>query len=200
MVQPNDLAITSDGRLYLSGQNFTNDNKVGDGDLWLCSPDGKATRLGVFGRTNGVEVSPDEKTLYLSEAFNKGGKVVSNVVWQFDLDANTGEIANKRLFVDFAKLDGTQAIDVDGMRTDNSGNLFVARNGAGKIAKFSPKGILLANIALSFKGVTNLEFGGPDGKTMFAVGACADNAKKGCVDSFVNDVAGRAFTMLNATP
>jgi sugar lactone lactonase YvrE len=43
-----------------------------------------------MGRTNGIELSPDEKTLYVSEAFNREFIPVSNVVWQFDVDILTG--------------------------------------------------------------------------------------------------------------
>jgi sugar lactone lactonase YvrE len=49
-----------------------------------------AARLLRMGRTNGIELSPDEKTLYISEAFNREFIPVSNVVWQFDVDILTG--------------------------------------------------------------------------------------------------------------
>src|SRR6185312_9322242 len=87
-LQPNDLAIAvKSGFVYLSGQNFTADTKIGDGDLWLCTSKGKTTRLGQFGRTNGIEVSPDERTLYLSEAFNVNGTVISNKILKFDINS-----------------------------------------------------------------------------------------------------------------
>ncbi|KAJ1675599.1 hypothetical protein EV182_000963, partial [Spiromyces aspiralis] len=127
MLQPNDLAIAySNNRIFLSGMNYTATSSVGDGDLWTCLPGdgGKATLLGKFYRTNGIEVSPDEKTLYLSEAQNKDGTVISNVIWKFDLDAPSGSVSNKQLFVDFGKLDNTAATDVDGMRCDSRGNLY----------------------------------------------------------------------------
>ncbi|CAG8492115.1 1373_t:CDS:2 [Paraglomus occultum] len=198
-LQPNDLAIAAkSGFVYLSGQNFTTDTKIGDGDLWLCTANGKTTRLGQFGRTNGIEVSPDERTLYLSEAFNVNGTVVSNKILKFDIDRATGHVRNKQIFADFKKIDGTQAIDIDGMRTDKDGNLFVTRNGGGQVVKFSPTGKVLLKIKLSNKSVSNLEFGGKDGKTLFMVGACDADATKGCVDTFRNNpVEGRAFALLN---
>ncbi|CAG8644129.1 14079_t:CDS:2, partial [Ambispora leptoticha] len=186
MVQPNDLAVTTSGRVYLSGQRFTNDTKIGDGDLWLC--DGKSTkaiRLGVFGRTNGIEVSPDEKYLYLSEAFNKNGIVISNKILRFKLDQETGmTIGKPDIFVDFAKLDQTQNIDIDGMRTDIRGNLYVTRNGGGEVKQFSPTGKLLATIKTSMRYVTNLEFGGQNGTDLYIVGKCECENPAGCVDVF----------------
>ncbi|KAJ1900482.1 hypothetical protein LPJ66_001437 [Kickxella alabastrina] len=200
MLQPNDLAIAhSTGRLFLSGMRFKANSVVGDGDLWTCDSNGVATKLGTFHRTNGIEVSPDEKTLYVSESINKGDKVVSNVILAFDLDADKGTIRNKRKLVDFGQLDGSGANDVDGMRADEQGNLYVARWGAGRIAKVSPAGKLLAYIKLpSIAEVTNLELAGPNGKDLFAVGACKADPSKGCVDTYSVPVGGRAFKSLQA--
>ncbi|KAJ1801904.1 hypothetical protein LPJ56_006322 [Coemansia sp. RSA 2599] len=177
---------------------FTPDTAVGDGDLWTCSAGGTAKKLGSFRRTNGIELSPDEKTLYLSEASNVGGKVVSNLVLAFDVDVRTGEISRKRVFADFGSLDGSGANDVDGMRADAHGNLYVARWGAGKIAKLSPAGALVAYIRLpGIDQVTNLELAGPHGRDLFAVGACKSNPAKGCIDRYTVPVEGRAFSNLH---
>ncbi|KAJ1666028.1 hypothetical protein IW140_000548 [Coemansia sp. RSA 1813] len=198
ILQPNDLAIApSTGRLFLSGMKYTADSVIGDGDLWTCDSKGTAKKLGDFYRTNGIEVSPDEKTLYLSEAANKGSVVVSNVIYAFDLDPKEGTISNKRTFADFAKLDNTAATDIDGMRTDTLGNLYVTRNGLGKVAKLSPSGELLAYIeAASITGVGNLEFAGPEGKDLYIVGACTADATKGCVDKYASEATGNAFNKL----
>ncbi|KAJ2855893.1 hypothetical protein J3B02_001914 [Coemansia erecta] len=199
MLQPNDLAIAhSTQRLFLSGMRFTPNSVVGDGDLWTCDASGKARKLGSFHRTNGIELSPDEKTLYLSEASNRGGKVVSNAILAFDVDVHRGEISRGRVFVDFESLDGSGTDDIDGMRADAHGNLYVARWGAGKIAKLSPAGALVAYIHLSsIDQVTNLELAGPQGKDLFAVGACKSNPKKGCIDRYAVAVEGRAFSKLH---
>ncbi|KAJ1993096.1 hypothetical protein GGI25_002982 [Coemansia spiralis] len=201
ILQPNDLAIAhSTGRLFLSGMKYTSDSVIGDGDLWTCDSAGTATRLGLFYRTNGIEVSPDEKVLYLSEAKNQGGSVVSNVIHAFDLDAKKGSISNGRILVDFAQLDNSAKIDIDGIRVDVLGNLYVARAGAGKVAKISPSGKLLAYIELeSIVGVTSLEFAGPEGKDLFIVGACTADPTKGCVEKYSGDTKGNTFAKLNSS-
>ncbi|KAJ2470209.1 hypothetical protein GGI02_000224 [Coemansia sp. RSA 2322] len=200
MLQPNDLAIAhSTARLFLSGMRFSPDSVVGDGDLWTCDAKGTATKLGSFYRTNGIEVSPDERTLYLSEATNRAGKVVSNVIHAFDLDSSSGTIANGRVLVDFALLDNSASYDVDGMRVDVNGNLYVCRWGAGTIAKISPAGTLLAYVRLAtIAKVTNLEFAGPVGRDLYAVGACKDDPTKGCVDRYLDAAQGRAFCALQS--
>ena len=64
MNQPNDLAIAPDGTLYASDPNWGKST----GQLWKIGTDGKVTKLaGDMGTTNGIEVSPDGKTLYVNE-------------------------------------------------------------------------------------------------------------------------------------
>ncbi|KAJ2223992.1 hypothetical protein H4R99_007112 [Coemansia sp. RSA 1722] len=198
MLQPNDIAIAPlSGRIFLSGMNWTSDSVVGNGDLWTCDSSGLAKRLGTFMRTNGVEVSPDEKTLYLSEATNAAGSVVSNVVLAFDLDSSSGDISNQRTFVDFGALDATAATDIDGMRTDVDGNLYVTRNGLGQVAVFTPAGELSAYInATSIDYVSNLEFGGSSGTDLYLIGRCKEDETKGCADVYSGSTVGRAFNDL----
>ncbi|KAJ2720723.1 hypothetical protein GGI07_004450 [Coemansia sp. Benny D115] len=195
MLQPNDIAIAaSSGRIFLSGMNWTSDSAEGDGDLWTCSSMGVATKLGSFMRTNGVEVSPDEKTLYLSESANSGGAVISNTILAFDLDPASGSVSNKRIFADFGKLDNTASTDIDGMRTDVDGNLYVTRNGLGQVAVFAPSGELSAYInTTSIDFVSNLEFGGANGSDLFLVGRCKSDDTKGCAEVYHGTTQGRAF-------
>lgn len=76
--------------------------------------------------------------------------------------------------------------DIDGLRTDTEGNLFVARILKGTIAVLSPQGKLKREIALKAKEPTNLAFGGPDGKTVFVT-----QRQGGFVESFRTDHPGR---------
>lgn len=61
MVEPNDLALSKQGWVYVSGQRWSDDTTFGDGGVWLCKGPGKAQQLFLIGRTNGIELSPDEK-------------------------------------------------------------------------------------------------------------------------------------------
>ena len=64
------------------------------------------------------------------------------------------------------------------MRADSQGNLYVSRNGAGKVVAFSPAGNIIQTIPTSFTFNANLEFGGVDGKTLYTVGRCGINTRK----------------------
>ena len=150
MNQPNDIAIDSKDRLYASDPNW----KAGTGRIWRVDIDGKMNVLeDNMGTTNGIEVSPDEKTLYVNES-------VQRKVWAYDLSTN-GAISNKRLLIEFLDF------GMDGMRCDVDGNLYIARYGKGVVAKVSPKGELLKEITLLGKNASNIAFGGPDGRTAY---------------------------------
>jgi len=147
--QPNDLAICCGDRMFASDPNW----KESTGQLWKVE-NGKFQLLAKdMGTTNGVEVSPDAKTLYVNESVQRN-------IWAFDLDSE-GNISNKRLFHQF------DDFGMDGMRCDVDGNLYVTRHGKGTVAKLSPEGKLLLEVKLKGKKPSNIAFGGSDGKTAY---------------------------------
>ncbi|KAJ1980689.1 hypothetical protein H4R34_002367 [Dimargaris verticillata] len=201
MLQPNDLAVTSKGAVYTSGMNYTATTEVGSGDLWWCSPTGEALILDRLERTNGIEVSPGNKYLYLSEAKNREGAVTANTIWRYEIDPVTGvrmenNVPVKQQVIDFAQIDDP-AVDIDGMRCDAKGNLYVTRNGRGEVAVFDPNYKLITVIDTKIKAVKNLEFGGTDGKTLYMVGNCDDDNTKGCASTWQGEAAGLEWTLLN---
>ena len=154
MNQPNDLAIDGDGNLYASDPNWG----ASTGQLWRISNKGVVTNLSVeMGTTNGVEVSPDGKKLYVNESVQRN-------VWQFDLSKD-GKVSNKTLLKKF------DDFGFDGMRCDVKGNLYITRHGKGTVVVLSPKGKILREIDVLGKHPTNLAFGGSDGKTVFVTEA-----------------------------
>jgi gluconolactonase len=104
-------------------------------------------------RTNGMMLSRDEKTLYLTN----GGTLVA-----FDVLPD-GTTANRR---EFAKLQGGSG---DGMAIDAAGRLYVTAADAG-IQVFSAEGKYLGTIPLP-RSVSSVAFGGPDKKILYAKGA-----------------------------
>ncbi|KAK2793824.1 hypothetical protein FQN50_009979 [Emmonsiellopsis sp. PD_5] len=206
MLQPNDIAVSShrDCLIYLSGQNYTSDTVAGThGDLWTCDG-GKATQFDPailkkanIHRTNGIEASPDGTSLYVTSVKNVAGETKEHRIFKFALDKKTGALLHEdpKLFFE-ATLPATS--DLDGMRTDVDGNLYATFNGEGKIVKISPKGNVLQTILIKgVKGPSNLELGGEDGKTLFAIGKCEADVNVGCAASIQVGTAGRAFTQLN---
>lgn len=169
MHQPNDIAIAPDDTLYASDPRWAGD----DGQLWRIDPDGSTHLLEAgMGTTNGIEVSPDGRTLYVNES-------VQRRVWAYDIGAG-GALSGKRLFVAFADH------GLDGMRCDAAGNLYIARYGAGTVAVVSPQGNLLREVRLRGVRPTNLAFGGEDGRTVFVT-----LQDRGAIESFRADWPGR---------
>lgn len=149
-----------------------------------------------LGRTNGIELSVDETRLYVSESHNRGGTPYIQRIWVYDV--NNELISNKQLFADFALIDNSVSVDIDGMRTDMLGNLYVTRNGGRSVTIFNPSGTVTGTIGLNFARPTNLEFGGPHGTTLFIVGSCEQDwpGYLGCVDQIQMTTPGRAWTNL----
>ena len=168
--QPNDLAICCNDRMFASDPNW----KESTGQLWRIE-NGQFHLLSKdMGTTNGIEVSPDEKTLYVNES-------VQRSVWAFDLDT-LGNISNKKLFYQF------DDFGMDGMRCDIEGNLYITRYGKGTVAKLSPEGKLLLEIQMKGKKPSNITFGGKDGKTAFVT-----LQDRGYIETFRVEKAGNSF-------
>jgi sugar lactone lactonase YvrE len=170
MSQPNDIAIDSKDRIYASDPNW----KEKTGRFWRVDTDGKIMVLDSLGTANGIEVSPDEKTLYV----NAGREI-----WAYDL-SDAGGISNKRRLIEFPDF------GVDGMRCDVKGNIYIARFGKGTVAKISPKGYIVKEVTLAGKKPTNVAFGGKDGRTVYVT--LMDN---GNLESFRVDDPGREWQM-----
>ncbi|KAJ1561889.1 hypothetical protein HK096_002958, partial [Nowakowskiella sp. JEL0078] len=196
----NDLAVDfSNQRVYLSGQAFNSDTVPADGEVWMCTKNGTAFKLSdstsILGRTNGIELSLDGNILYVSEAINSQYTPVSNKIISFNLNKDGTLIkASRRVFFDFAS-DNSSNIDIDGMRMDVQGNLFVTRNGRGEIAMISPSGKLIRKIStVGTQYPTNIEI---SNFTAIVVGRCGNanyGTGVGCIESFSVPYVGRAFS------
>ena len=150
MNQPNDLAIAPNQTLYASDPNW----KKNTGQLWRIDRDGKTTLLAAkMGTTNGIDVSPDGKTLYVNESIQRN-------VWAFSIQED-GSLADKRLLKKF------DDFGFDGMRCDAKGNLYITRYGKGTVVVLSPKGEIVREFGVLGKQPSNLCFGGPDGRTLY---------------------------------
>jgi gluconolactonase len=151
---PNDVTVAANGTVYFTDPNFQRANR----------PDQMSGKTGVFRITNGVialiddtirqpngiELSPDGKTLYVGG--NASGKIYQYPV---NADGSTGPRG------DFASLGGT-----DGGTVDCAGNVYQTTYGDGKVHVFSPAGQPLGTISVG-RTATNVAFGGPDRTTLY---------------------------------
>jgi len=166
--QPNDLAISPSGILFASDPNW----EMGTGQLWRVDKDGFHLLEEEMGTTNGIEVSPNGKYLYVNES-------VQRRIWRYDLD-ELGNVSEKMLFYQF------EDHGLDGMRCDQKGNLYVCRYDAGKVIVLSANGNVIRQVTLTGKKPSNIAFGGKEGKQCFVT-----LADRGCFESFYAEFPGR---------
>lgn len=167
--QPNDICISKKGIVFASDPNWQKQS----GQLWRIGTDRKAVLLKAdMGTTNGICLSPDNKTLYVNESIQRR-------IWAFDVDEK-GNISNQRIFSLF------DDFGFDGMKCDVKGNLYVTRYGKGTVAIISPGGKLIQEVQLKGKDVSNITFGGKDYRTCFVT----LQDRKG-MEKFRTDIPGR---------
>lgn len=162
MHQPNDIAVSRAGFVYATDPDWSS----GGGQLWMLNPEGEFTLLeGNMGTTNGIELSPDERRLYVNES-------VQRRVYVYDV-AEDGGIGNKRLLIEFPDH------GLDGMAVDSAGNLYIARYGAGEILVVSPEGERMREIRLRGRFPTNIVLDEARGRAFVTM------QRRGNVESFL---------------
>ncbi len=112
---------------------------------------------------NGIGISPDQKTLYVSET-------VGNSILKFRVN-NDGSLSDRANFALLNLLTPNKNdswwLGPDSMKIDGKGNLYVAQWFGGKILKISPDGRLLHEFRIAAgDGTTNVAFG-PDGNELY---------------------------------
>ena len=142
--RPNDLIASRQGTVY-----FTS------GGAFSINPAGTVSPLGTGLRTNGIMLSRDEKTLYITNG---------PVVVAFDVQPD-GMVRNQR---DFAKLEAGGA--GDGMAIDAAGRLYVTSQPGVQV--FSSDGKYLGLIPTP-RAVASVAFSGPGKRNLYVTGAGA---------------------------
>ncbi len=137
----NDLIADKKGGVY-----FTTNTGSG---VFYITPKGDVVGIGEKIRSNGINLSPDQKTLYVTNG---------PVIMAYDVQPD-GSVKNQR---EFGKLEGGG--NGDGMAVDAMGRIFDTANG---IQVFSPDGKYLGMIPTP-RTVISVAFSGPGKKTLYA--------------------------------
>ncbi|MBA3349856.1 MAG: SMP-30/gluconolactonase/LRE family protein, partial [Actinobacteria bacterium] len=126
----NDGKCDRAGRFWAGTMAF--DQAPGAGALYRLDGDRSVERMisGVS-ISNGLCWSADDRHLYYIDSPTQGVDV-------FDFDASSGEVANRRRFIDIPEEAGLP----DGMTIDEEGFLWVALYGTGAVRRYSPEGEL----------------------------------------------------------
>lgn len=157
LVRPNDLVIDRKGGIYFTDplgnpqQRFREPPPGRKPLLFYIRPDGTLMSLTEeVTNPNGVQLSPDEKTLYATNG---------QTILRFDVQPDGG-ITNGRVF---AQSGG------DGLAIDTEGRLYSAVGGVQGIRVFAPDGKDLGTIPVGTRP-QSVGFAGPDKRTLYIVG------------------------------
>ena len=147
----NDVVVDRKGRIYVT--------VPGAGSIYLLDSDGGNPRPVISGLKgpNGLMLSLDEKTLYVSE-------YKEQKLHAFDVDPKNGNASNQRLFT---QVEIPSDYGCDGMTVDHLGNLYCA--GPYAVRVWNPQGKLLETIAVP-ESPTNCAFAGPGSNMLYITG------------------------------
>jgi sugar lactone lactonase YvrE len=99
--------------------------------------------------SNALAWSPDSRTMYYADSFEYA-------VWAFDFDPATGDIANRRVFIDTRPTGGLP----DGATVDADGCYWVTLPRIGKVSRYDPAGNLMETVLVPTTIPTCVGFGG----------------------------------------
>ncbi|QAU11898.1 SMP-30/gluconolactonase/LRE family protein [Halorubrum sp. BOL3-1] len=155
----NDVVADPEGRVFAG----TMPGADALGDVYRIDTDGSA-RVVVEGVDipNGMGFSGDGTTFYLTES-------EARRIDAFDYDYVTGEIANRRSFVETPPGDGVP----DGLTVDAEDHLWSARWDGGRAVRYDPTGSAVAAIELPARKVASLAFAGPSRDALYLTTALA---------------------------
>ncbi|MCA9145928.1 MAG: SMP-30/gluconolactonase/LRE family protein [Planctomycetales bacterium] len=148
-IRPNDLVVDSQGGVYYT--------LTGQGQVVYITPAGQQiVAVEGIATPNGLILSPDEQTLYVSA-------YVPKQIWAYDVAAD-GKTVNGR---QFAEMDAGPDKGADGMAIDRAGNVYCA--GPAHIWIWSPSGKLLDKIETPTRPI-NCTFGDADLRSLYITG------------------------------
>jgi gluconolactonase len=155
----NDIVVTANGGAYATvfGPYQGSPSTVAGKILYMAPGSQKWVQVADdLNYANGIGVSPDQKTLYVSET-------VGNCILKFAVRAD-GSLSDRANFALLNLLvpnkNTSWWLGPDSMKLDSKGDLYVAQWFGGKILKLSPAGKLLHVFPIAAgDGTTNIAFG-----------------------------------------
>jgi L-arabinonolactonase len=144
----NDGKCDRRGRFFAGGMD--DKEELGICGLWRLDTDLSVTQVdsGII-CSNGPCWSPDDKTFYFADTFQKE-------MWAYDYDLATGELSNRRVFRDLRRDAGF----ADGSTVDAEGFVWNARVIAGELVRYAPDGTVDRVIGMPVRNITSVMFGG----------------------------------------
>jgi len=150
----NDGRCDPAGRFWAGTMRDPMDHSLREGALYRLGTGRRVTRmLDGIGTSNGMAFSPDGRTFYLADTNPN-----VQTIWAFNFDAETGAIANRRVFATTHDELGRP----DGACCDEEGCYWSASVYGWCVLRYAPDGRVIQRIPVPVEKPSMVAFGGPD--------------------------------------
>jgi sugar lactone lactonase YvrE len=194
----NDGRCDASGRLWVGTMVMDMSLASAQGGLYCLDERGlSGPHVSGLLTPNGLGMSPDGQTLYLSDSHPKVQKI-----WSFDLALDSGALTHRRLFVDMNEWPGRP----DGAAVDVQGRYWICGNDAGQIHVFDASGQWCQSVHVPMPKPSMCAFGGPNLDQIFVTSiippqtAGAARGHSGSVIALHSEVAGMAEPIFSRFP
>lgn len=155
----NDGRTDRQGRFWIGSLHDPETEPTGS--LWRLDADHSCNmQADGIHASNGTAFSPDGRRGYHADSR-------TGVVWSFDVDIDSGELSNRKPFIELERREGVP----DGATVDVDGCYWLTHAGGWRIARYTPDGRVDRVIPMPVEIPTCLAFGGSDGRTLFVTTA-----------------------------
>lgn len=144
---PNDLVIARNGTIYFTDPNGY-DGSAPNGTIYRIAGGKTSVFSAEITGPNGIVLSPDEKTLYVSHNINADTAKIER--WPLNPDGTHGAMS---------ELTVIKPCVADGMAVDKEGAMWLTCYSFGMAYRISAEGKTLASISTEQKALTNVVFG-----------------------------------------
>jgi sugar lactone lactonase YvrE len=146
----NDGKPDRQGRFWAGSMDDS--EKSASGGLYRLTPDLGCRRMvdGII-CSNSLCWSADSRVMYYADSYR-------HAIWAFDFDPGSGDVGNRRVFVEIPTADGVP----DGATVDAEGGVWVAQWDGWRVTRYDPQGRIERVVRLPVQKPTCPMFGGPD--------------------------------------
>ena len=162
----NDAKADSTGALSAGSLNQDDESRSDGCLLRIDAGAGTAVVMDAgYQVANGPAIHPGGRWMLLNDSGRR-------TVYAFDLDAELGTLANRRVWKVLSDAEGYP----DGMTFDAEGGLWLAHWGVGCVSRYAETGELLRRIQLPTSHITNVRLPDPGAR-----GACISGSRHGTI-------------------
>lgn len=179
----NEVRCDPQGRAWMG---YMNDRtRAAEGLLYRLDKGGFTVAARDVSVPNSLAWSPDSAIMYFADGNDP-------VIWQYDFDARTGQISQRKPFATLPDESGVP----DGAAVDADGYLWSANYGGWSVTRYAPDGEVAEVHELPVSQPTSCSFGGEDLDVMFVTTA---RQRLTTDDLARQPLAGRVFAMRTKT-